>query len=148
MKTPKLHFYDTGLVSYLLGIRSPEELRAHPLRGAIFESWVVSEIVKARVHRGLPPNLFFFRDRKCVELDGVLECGQQLIAVETKSGQTVAEDFFDAFASFDRLVAAGRRARRLRRVLVYGGDERQKRTRAEVIPWSTIDRYEWAADAS
>ncbi len=77
----------------------------------------------------------------------MLECGDRLVAVETKSGQTVAEDFFDAFASFDRLVAAGR-ARRLRRVLVYGGDERQKRTRAEVIPWSAIDRYDWAAEAS
>jgi len=148
VKTPKLHFYDTGLVSYLLGIRSPEELRTHPLRGAIFESWVVSEIVKARVHRGLPPNLFFFRDRKGAEVDGVLECGEQLVAVETKSGQTVAEDFFDGFAAFDRLVAAGRRSRRLRRVLVYGGDERQKRTRADVIPWSAIDRYDWAAESS
>src|SRR5207302_1267549 len=69
VKTPKLHFYDTGLVSYLLGIRSPDELRAHPLRGPIFESWVASEVVKARVHRGLPPNLFFFRDRKGAELD-------------------------------------------------------------------------------
>src|SRR5437867_1705042 len=148
VKTPKLHFYDTGLVSYLLGIRSPEELRAHPLRGAIFESWVASEIVKARVHRGLPPSLFFFRDRKGAELDGVLECGEQLVAVETKSGQTGAEDFFDGFAPFDRLVAGGRRAPRLRRVVVYGGNERQKRTRGEIIPWSNIDRYEWAADAS
>jgi predicted AAA+ superfamily ATPase len=59
VKTPKLHFYDSGLLCFLLGIRRAEQVREHPLRGAIFESWVVSEIVKARVHRGLPPALAF-----------------------------------------------------------------------------------------
>jgi predicted AAA+ superfamily ATPase len=59
VKTPKLHFYDSGVLCFLLGIRRAEQVREHPLRGAIFESWVVSEIVKARVHRGLPPALAF-----------------------------------------------------------------------------------------
>ena len=49
---PKLHFYDTGLVCWLIGIRTPEQLRTHPLRGAIFETWVVSEIVKHRMNLG------------------------------------------------------------------------------------------------
>ena len=57
VKTPKLHFYDTGLVCYLLGIRSPDELRGHPLRGAIFETWVAAEVVKAHYHRGAVPAL-------------------------------------------------------------------------------------------
>ena len=52
VKAPKLHFFDSGLACYLLGIREPEQLRLHPLRGAIFESWVIAEIYKAYVHRG------------------------------------------------------------------------------------------------
>ena len=62
VRTPKLHFLDSGLVCYLLGIRTPDELRHHPLRGAIFESWVVSELVKAHRNTAREPRLSFFRD--------------------------------------------------------------------------------------
>lgn len=75
VKTPKLHFYDAGLLSFLLGIRNADQLREHPLRGAVFETWVISEILKARAHRGLPPSLTFFRDRKGTEVDAVIERG-------------------------------------------------------------------------
>ena len=54
VKMPRLYFYDTGLVCWLLGIRSPEQLRTHPLRGPIFKTWVVSEIEKYRTHLGEP----------------------------------------------------------------------------------------------
>ena len=143
VKTPKLHFYDSGLLCFLLGIRAPEQLAAHPLRGAIFETWVAAEILKARVHRGLPPGLLFFRDRKGAEVDVVLESGERLLAIETKSGRTVAEDFFAGLTAFQQLVGSGRRARPLQLVLVYGGTERQKRTRVDVLPWSMIDEYDW-----
>jgi len=69
VKTPKLHFYDSGLACYLLGIRSPDELRHHPLRGAVFESWVLSEMVKAHLHAGQVPDITFFRDRHGLEAD-------------------------------------------------------------------------------
>jgi hypothetical protein len=55
VKTPKLHFLDSGLVCWLLGIQSPSQLRDHPLRGAMFETWVASEVLKARLHRGQGP---------------------------------------------------------------------------------------------
>jgi uncharacterized protein len=61
VKAPKLHFIDSGLACYLLGIREPEQLRLHPLRGAIFESWVFSEIYKTNVHSGAQPDLFHFQ---------------------------------------------------------------------------------------
>jgi len=69
VKTPKLHFYDAGLLCFLLGIRSPDQLINHPMRGAIFESWAVSEIMKMRAHHGLAMDLFHFRDRKGAEVD-------------------------------------------------------------------------------
>jgi predicted AAA+ superfamily ATPase len=143
VKTPKLHFYDSGLACFLLGLRSPEQLRDHPLRGAIFETWVVSEILKARIHHGLPPALSFFRDRKGVEVDALVERGDVLLAVETKSGRTLADDFFAGLETFDRQLDTMRRAPRRRCVLVYGGDTEQHRTRVDVLPWSRIDSYDW-----
>ncbi len=145
VKTPKLHFYDSGLLCSLLGIRTPDHLREHPLRGAIFETWVVSEILKARAHRGLAPALSFFRDRKGAEVDVVLETGRGLVAVETKSARTVARDFFAGLEAFASRVGSGRRGGPLRQVLVYGGDDRQQRTGVTVLPWSMMDRYDWTA---
>lgn len=107
---------------------------------------MISEILKARVHRGLQPSLFFFRDRKGVEVDAVPERGDRLLAVETKSGQTVAEDFFTGLKVFGRQLGSSRRKPRIRRALVYGGDAAQVRSAVDVIPWSRIDAYNWCGD--
>lgn len=144
VKMPKLHFYDSGLVCYLLGIRNPGHLRAHPLRGAIFETWVASEILKARLHRGLPGALTYFRDRKGTEVDLILDQDGDRVAVETKSGKTVAGDFFASLDAFARLHGGGPSRHRPRQVVVYGGSERQERSGALVLPWSMVDRFDWA----
>jgi hypothetical protein len=141
VKTPKLHFFDSGLLCYLLGIRSAAELMLHSSRGAIFESWVVSEIHKACVNRGNEPRLHFFRDHQGTEVDLLVEAGQKLIAVEIKSGQTVADDFFAALDTFTELLGA----RRATPVLVYGGDKSQTRTKSQVLAWSDLARFDWTA---
>ncbi|MFQ5763288.1 MAG: ATP-binding protein [Rhodospirillales bacterium] len=143
IKTPKLHFLDSGLVCYLLGIRSPDQLRNHPLRGGVFETWVVAEILKARAQRGLKPSLSFFRDRKGTEVDLVVELGSGLLAVEAKSGQTVAADFFSGIDSFASLVASSGLRPTVRAFVVYGGDQSQSRSSGKVIPWSRLDRRHW-----
>jgi len=143
IKTPKLHFIDSGLVCYLLGIRSPDQLRDHPLRGGIFETWVVSEILKSRSHRGLPPNLSFFRDRKGAEVDLVVDLGRQLLAVETKSGQTVAGDFFAGLQGFASLIESTDHPPETRGFVVYGGDQHQGRSSGTVVPWSRLDKCRW-----
>jgi predicted AAA+ superfamily ATPase len=138
VKTPKRHFLDSGLVCYLLGIRDPAQLREHPLRGAIFETWVAAEILKARLHRGLPAALSFFRDRRGAEVDVIVETGAACLAVETKSGQTVAEDFFAGLRAFAAALAAEPVPRRVESFVVYGGSERQRRATATVLPWSAL----------
>ena len=143
IKTPKLHFLDSGLVCYLLGIQTPQQLRDHPLRGAIFETWVVSEILKSRVHRGLQPSLSFFRDRKGLEVDVLVELAQTLLAVETKSGETIAGDFFSGVQEFASWVASSRLRRGVRSFVVYGGAARQTRSTGTAIPWSEVHRQEW-----
>ncbi len=143
IRTPKLHFADTGLVCFLLGIRSPGDLRHHPLRGSIFECWVASEILKHRAHRGQAPELSFFQDRKGHEVDVLVNKGASTIAVEAKSGRTVAADFFRGLRVFDAVNAAADPARKVQHRIVYGGAERQRRSGIEVVPWSAIDACDW-----
>jgi predicted AAA+ superfamily ATPase len=143
LTTPKLHFYDSGLVCYLLGIRSPDELRLHPLRGAIFESWVLSEIVKAYMHSGAVSDVTFFRDRYGQEADAVVQAGQRTLLVEAKSGETVASDAFDGLDKVAALLKAGRVPPKIGKTIVYGGHDRWTQRETTVLPWGEIDRYDW-----
>ncbi len=142
-KTPKLHLFDSGLACYLLRIRSPDELRYHPLRGAIFESWVVSEVLKARYHQGLEEDTFFFRDHKGLEIDLVLERGDTDVLVEVKSGATVSSDAFNGLRRVDALMTASAGVA-AQKVLVYGGTRRARRHDVNVLPWSQVQDFDWA----
>lgn len=134
VKTPKLYFYDTGLASWLLGIQSKSQLMLHPQRGALFETWLVAELLKVRFNNGLPSNLFFWRDNTGNEVDVVIDKGLTLEPLEIKSGQTVSTDSFAGLRKFCKL--AGETAGRAR--LLYGGNERQMRQDVDVIPWADV----------
>ncbi len=69
IKSPKLYFLDTGLACFLLNIQHSGQLAAHPLRGALFESFVVAEMLKRRFNAAQTDNLFFFRDNLGNEVD-------------------------------------------------------------------------------
>ena len=140
VKTPKLHFYDTGLVCWLLGIRSVDQLRVHPLRGSIFETWVVSEIAKHRTNRGEHAGLFFYRDRHGVEADLVIDHGGALTIVEAKAGQTIAGDLLQPGR---RVAEALSSVGRVEAVAVYGGDTNQKRSDVAIISWDAVDEQRW-----
>jgi predicted AAA+ superfamily ATPase len=140
VKAPKLHFFDSGLLCYLLGIREPAQLRLHPLRGAIFESWVVSELYKAYVHRGLPPSLFHYRETRGAEIDLLIENGLNLTAVEIKSGATVTRDFVKNLTSFSGRMAQADRPFTVQPHVVYGGDDSQRRSNAQVLSWRHLHR--------
>lgn len=146
VKTPKLCFFDTGLLCYLLGIRSPEDLRTHPLRGAVFETWVIAQIYKARAHRGLAPDLSFYRDRAGLEVDALVQLGSTLLAVEAKSGATIAADFFKPMNRFAETAGQALGHLKLKKVLVHGGGplETTRESRgATLLPWRQIDSYPW-----
>jgi predicted AAA+ superfamily ATPase len=135
VKTPKLYFHDVGLAAWLLGIRSAAALEAHPMRGALFETWAVSELLKGRYNLGKPSNLFFWKDRSGREVDVLIDTGKKLIAVEMKSAQTLASDFFRGLDSWVRISGDAS----AKPWLVYGGTERQSRAQVEVLPWISID---------
>ena len=137
VKTPKLYFLDQGLACWLLGIRSHEHLALHPMRGAIFESFIISEFLKSRYNRGLPPDLYFWRDNNGLEADIVFERGTKLQPVEIKSGQTITGDY----------IRAGQRAARfaaeeaLQPWLIYGGDDSYERNGVTIMSWRDCEKW-------
>lgn len=143
IKAPKLHFYDSGLVCHLLGIREPSELLHHPGRGAIFESWVAAEVMKTHTHRGEEPRLHHFRDAKGLEVDLVLDGASKIHLIESKSGRTINDDFFSGLRRLAESTTQRGRAASVESILVYGGDEAQRRSDARVIPWGQLDRETW-----
>lgn len=138
VKAPKLHFLDSGLVCYLLNIREPEQLRHHPLRGAIFESWVVSELYKAQVHRGEQPNLYHYRESRGLEMDVLVNLGDRLCAIEVKSAATATVDFFKRFEPFSERVRDTDLPSRIENSVVYGGEVSQQRSGARLIAWRDV----------
>jgi len=131
IKSPKLYFYDTGLAAWLLSIQSPGQLNSHSLRGALFESFILSEILKARYNQGLASDLYFWRDRSGNEVDVVRQRGEQLQPVEIKSGQTLNQDYFKGLQKW--LSLAGPAA--IQPTLIYGGDQALTHEGIAVFPW-------------
>jgi len=132
VKSPKLYFLDTGLLCYLLRIQSPAALVSHAARGAIFETWVVSEALKNFYNRGAEPDLYFWRDATGHEVDLVIDSGGKQMPVEIKSGQTVASDFFADLDYWRGLAGPSAGPAQL----VYGGDRSYRRRGVSVISWS------------
>lgn len=134
VKTPKLYFYDTGLASWLLGIREPSQLAMHAMRGALFEGWVISELLKGRFNRALDANLYFWRDRTGNEVDILVEQGEALLPIEVKSGRTVTRDSVAGLQKW--LALAGSAAGTPR--LVYAGEASHTRSGIEVRSWRDV----------
>lgn len=143
VKAPKLHFTDSGLTCHLLGITEPDQLRRHPLRGALFESWVVSEIYKWRLHRALPARMFHYRETRGIEVDLIVEAGERLVAVEAKSAATIAGGFLKALHRFCGEIDERQPHLICEPRLVYGGDTAQQRSTAAIIPWSRLHEHAW-----
>ena len=135
VKSPKLYFHDVGLASWLLGIESVRQVRTHPLRGALFENAVVSEALKHGYNRGRRPELSFFRDSRGLECDLLYPSGGRLLAIEAKSGATIASDWFPALGRVMPLLPDCDTG-----AVVHGGDERQTRSAGEAVPLADFSR--------
>lgn len=104
IKAHKLYFFETGLVTYLLGIESAGQVATHPLRGALFENMVVSEFYKRRFNQGKTPHLFFYRDNAQKEVDLIEEQSfDQLYTYEIKSAKRYNTQFAAGLDYFRKL---------------------------------------------
>jgi predicted AAA+ superfamily ATPase len=146
VKSPKLYLVDVGLACWLLGIRSVDVLGLHPLRGALFETWVLGEFLKTRLNAGQPPDLYFWRDNNGLEADLVFEVAGRLQTVEIKSGRTVTPDYIRAGQQAARF--AGDTA--LPPWLIHGGEQNHERSSVKVVGWqalATLDKTLATGDA-
>lgn len=134
IKTPKLYFYDTGLVCHLLGILDPDQLQAHPLRGAIFENWVFLEIVKYFFNKGRQPQIYFWRTHSGQEVDFIIEISPGTTAVEVKSGMTVKPEMISTLKN----VIALWTNRPIVGSVVYGGSDFYKLHDCSIFPWNQV----------
>lgn len=118
VKTPKLYFYDTGLLCYLLGIENVQQLKNHPLRGSIFENMVLNEVLKSRFNQGKDNNLCFYRENKGSEVDLVSPQSNKLSIMEIKSAKTFTKDFMRGIKHLEDILGEDI----VRSCVVYDGD--------------------------
>ncbi|MEM8586115.1 MAG: ATP-binding protein [Bacteroidota bacterium] len=133
VKSPKLYFYDTGLLCYLLDIESPEMLGKHVASGAIFENYVVSEVHKMNVHRGKENKFYFYRDSTKLEVDLVEDRAFKAKLWEIKSALEVDTRQVNNLAlvarNFDQLIQKG---------IIYGGGISEYREGIQVLAWNDL----------
>jgi predicted AAA+ superfamily ATPase len=135
-KSPKLYFHDTGLLCFLLGVAKPQELAAHSMRGAVFESFVLGELQKFRLNHGARCELYFWQDKLGREVDCLIEKGETLIPLEVKAGRTIGADYFRNLEYWRSLSGSPAGFSRL----VYAGEEGQNRREARVLGWRDLGR--------
>jgi predicted AAA+ superfamily ATPase len=136
VKTPKLYFLDSGLAAWLLGMRDAQTLETHASRGALFETWVFSELYKHSLNAGQTPALHFWRDSTGNEIDLIDETAQGLRPIEIKSGATYAKDWVSGLRKWQALA----KTESLQPAIVYGGDLSFEREDLEVWGWKDVAR--------
>lgn len=135
VKSPKLYFLDVGLMAWLLGIRDELSMATHAARGALFETWVVSELIKQRFNAGQPADLYFWRDSVGHEIDVVFETSAGLQAVEIKSGSTFASDWTDGLKKWQKFTGD---TPTLKPILIYGGLDSHEREHCLLSGWRNL----------
>ena len=133
IKSPKLYFVDVGLAAFLLDIQDEAHLRNHPLRGALFETLVVSEMLKKRFNSVQTNNMYYFRDNVGNEVDVLIDMGSEIVPVEIKSGQTITGEFFKSLNYYRKLNPSVRKS-----WLIYGGDKFYQDSGHHICPYDKI----------
>lgn len=138
IKMPKIYFYDTGVASSLLGVSNHKQLSSHPFIGGLFESFIISELIKKSFNNGLNPDIYYWRDKTGHEVDCLYKSGGKNFAIEIKSAKTINSDFFN---NLDYLQNISKN-KFTDFILVYGGEDNQQRKNAQVLSWKSIDKLE------
>jgi len=135
VKAPKLYFWDVGLACHLLGIDRAEQVSYHPLVGALFETWVVTELMKQRLNMVREPRMYYWRDNVGHEVDLLFETSAGIVPMEIKLGATIQREAWKGVEYYRNLNASASPG-----ILVYGGTERQQRSSGlRIVGYPHID---------
>ena len=132
VKTPKLYFYDTGLLCHLLGIKKADQLETNRLKGNVFENMIISEYQKRNYHLYEHHEFSFWQDTHGNEIDLLWQEGQTFHAVEIKATKTITSELFKQLDKFEIQLGP---LTPIKKTLVYGGLDSQQRTHHEVKSW-------------
>lgn len=135
VKTPKIYFYDTGLLCYLLKINHAD-LATHPNRANIFESAIISDFFKLEYNKDTTPSLYFWRDKTGHEIDCIFAQGERLVPIEIKASRTANLRFFESLEYWNSL--SGNKPDN--GYLVYAGSATQPKTHPHLVSWQSLDQ--------
>jgi uncharacterized protein len=136
IKSPKLYFYDTGVVCSLLGIRDENQVNHHFMKGALFENLIINEFIKRNFHRGDHRQPYFWQDSQGKEIDCLLVDGETIVPVEIKSGKTISTSYFDNLKYWRQLTAIPKE----HGYVVYGGEQSIQTSAGAFISWRELNR--------
>lgn len=134
VKTPKLYFYDTGLLCHLLKISKPDSIPMHPNKGSLFENFMVSEAFKQNEHKYLQADFSFWRDASGHEVDLLIEHNDKIGIAEIKASETIKSDDFKGLNYFAELDGSNVKHKHL----LYAGALSQKRSQANITAWNKV----------
>lgn len=137
VKTPKLYFYDTGLLAFLLKIKTRETLLTHPVKGALFENMIIAEFHKQMHHTYQSESPWFWRDNHGDEVDLLLDQGLSLDVFEIKASETVLTENFKGLTKFAQISDIPLNTKGL----INAGDLNQKRSHGQVISWKDFPKF-------
>lgn len=130
IKMPKLYFYDTGLLSYLLTIKKPDEITSHSMKGALYENYIIAEVKKHYSNRSFKEELYYIRDSNGNEVDLLIERNDKLYLYELKAGMTLNSDYFKGIEHYKKHLPV-----KINSHLIFAGEGGYIRNSTKVFSW-------------
>lgn len=134
IKAPKLYFYDTGIASFLLNIRNTNDLKNHFAKGALYENFIINELMKNCYNKRVQPVFHYFRDSNGNEVDLIIEQSSFTYAVEIKSAKTINDSFFKGLNYYAALSN-----KKVKSICIYGGEDQYNYKGHAVMGWKSLD---------
>jgi len=136
IKSPKIYFYDVGLVSYLLGNKTKRHLELHPLRGNLYENMIIIDLIKQIYNKGFDPDFYFYRDSNANEIDLIIPDGPNIIPIEIKSTETFRSSLLKSNLFINKLYN-----KRIKdNYLIYSGEQEQKINNVTLINYKNTSK--------
>ena len=136
IKSSKIYFYDPGLAAFLIDISDPKQIDTHPLKGNLFETMVISELVKFKFNNGRTNNLLFYRDSYGNEVDTVIPHADGFTAIEIKAAKTISNSFFKGLKRFEAL-----QTNPIQKILIFSGDQIRKQSDIQITNLEHLEEH-------
>lgn len=135
VKIPKLYFYDTGLACSLLNLKNEKQIELHYLKGALFENFVLMELLKKQYNNNAQPSIYFWRDKTGNEIDLMVDRGLNKTIVEIKATETIKFDQTKGISYYTKLQEG---KEELDAYVIYTGENHLKKEGISYVSWQNI----------